>query len=226
MEHQRFAIYYAPRPSLLADATAAWLGWDCQAGKPGGPARDMPAFPPEVTRAPRKYGFHGTLKAPFRLAPGESLAPLSAAVADLAASLPPVDLTGMTLRQIGGFLALTPDDDDNALSQLAARVVMDLDAFRAPLSAAEIAKRRPDRLSQGQRDHLARWGYPYVLNEFRFHLTLTDDLPPDQARSVAAALAPWIAPLLPRPFPIQDLCLFGEADDGQFHLLSRHALTG
>lgn len=226
MEHQRFAIYYAPRPSALAEATAAWLGWDCQAGKPCGPARGMPAFPAEVTLAPRKYGFHGTLKAPFRLAPGESRARLSDAVANLAARLPPVVLPGMSLRQIGGFLALTPDGEDATLSTLAARVVMDLEPFRAPLTTAEIAKRRPERLTQGQRAHLARWGYPYVLDAFQFHLTLTGDLPPDQARSVAKALTAWLEPLVPRPFAIEDLCLFGEAGDGQFHLLSRHALTG
>jgi hypothetical protein len=64
------------------------------------------------------------------------------------------------------------------------------------------------------------------MEEFRFHITLTGALPKDRAEAVRAALAPALAPLLPRPFPIADLCLFGEAPDGRFHILSRHALRG
>lgn len=226
MDHVRYAIYYAPRPGALADATAAWLGWDCQAGRVAAPVAGMPGVPAAVTSAPRKYGFHGTLKAPFRLAPDQTVQDLDGALADLAARLAPVILPGMVLDQLGGFLALVPDGPAPALTHLAGEVVRQLEPFRAPLTAAEIARRRPERLSEIQRAHLMHWGYPYVMEEFRFHLTLTDDLDPDQAASVRAALAPWLMPLVPRPFPIADLCLFGEAEDGRFHLIARHALTG
>ncbi|TKA95193.1 DUF1045 domain-containing protein, partial [Cereibacter changlensis] len=90
----------------------------------------------------------------------------------------------------------------------------------------EIARRRPERLSPRQRGYLADWGYPYVMEEFRFHLTLTGDLPEAEAAQVEAVLAPVLAPLLPRPFRIGSLCLFGEAADGRFRLLERVALTG
>ena len=103
---------------------------------------------------------------------------------------------------------------------------MALDALRAPLTPAEIAKRRPERLNPRQRELLAAWGYPYVIEEFRFHLTLSDDLPEAEAEDLAAVLGPWLAPDLPRPFGITDLCLFGEDQAGRFHLLERHALTG
>ena len=73
---------------------------------------------------------------------------------------------------------------------------------------------------------LGRWGYPYVLEEFRFHLTLSGSLGPAEVDAVMGVLGPWLAPLLPRPFVIEDLCLFGEDAAGRFHLLSRHALTG
>ncbi len=105
-------------------------------------------------------------------------------------------------------------------------MVEGLDGFRAPPSAAEIARRRPERLSLRQRTHLERWGYPYVMDEFRFHLTLTGDLPPDEAEQVAAVLGPYFAPLLPRPFAIDSLCLFGQAEDGRFRLLHRYTLSG
>lgn len=226
MDHQRYAIYYAPRPAALAQATAAWLGWDCQSGRNAAPLPGMPEVPPEVTAAPRKYGFHGTLKAPFRLRQDLTPADLDRAVADLARRLPWLELPGLTLHRLDGFLALVPEGGDGALARLAAEVVQALDSFRAPLTQAEIDRRSPDRLTERQREHLLRWGYPYVMEDFRFHLTLTGDLPPDRAEEVAKLLSPWLLPLLPRPFVVEDLCLFGEAQDGRFHLLSRHALTG
>lgn len=77
-----------------------------------------------------------------------------------------------------------------------------------------------------QRELLSAWGYPFVMEEFRFHLTLSDNLPESEAAELAARLDPWLAPDLPRPFAIEDLCLFGEDAAGRFHLLERHALTG
>jgi Protein of unknown function (DUF1045) len=65
-----------------------------------------------------------------------------------------------------------------------------------------------------------------VMDEFRFHLTLTDDLPEDQAEAVAAALAPVIAPILPRPYFLSDICLMGEGTDGRFRMIDRFALAG
>jgi hypothetical protein len=40
------------------------------------------------------------------------------------------------------------------------------------------------------------------------------------------ALAAHFAPVLPHPFRIEDLCLFGEDAAGRFHLLHRYALAG
>jgi putative phosphonate metabolism protein len=226
--YDRYAIYYAPPPGALADFAARWLGWDAATGRAvahpwvQGLPRDVAA----LTQTPRKYGFHGTIKPPFRLAEGQQAESLHGAAADLAARLAPVTLNGLALHRLGGFLALTPEGDATALAALAADVVIGLDAFRAPADAAEIARRRPDRLSPRQRDLLDRWGYPYVLEEFRFHLTLTGDLTPDEARAVEAALAPVVAPLLPRPFVVDQLCLFGQGTDGRFRILHRYTLSG
>ena len=100
------------------------------------------------------------------------------------------------------------------------------DPLRAPLSAAEIARRRPDRLTKRQRRLLNRWGYPFVMQEFRFHMTLTDRLPPDQTAGMLHRLGAHVAPVLPRPLRIDDLCLFGEDAGGRFHLMHRFALAG
>ena len=51
------------------------------------------------------------------------------------------------------------------------------DQFRAPLSSADMVRRQAGSLSDKQKAYLELWGYPYVFDEFRFHMTLTGALP-------------------------------------------------
>ena len=225
---KRYAVYYAPPEGAFATRAAEWLGWDAETGAAvSGPLPEgLPDGLGDITADPRKYGFHGTIRAPFRPAEGLDLGAVELAVAALAGRLEPVVCDGLVLENLQGFLALTPAGCEAALLELGAAVVEGTDHLRAPLTEAEIARRRPERLSTRQRELLARWGYPYVMEEFRFHLTLTDRLADAVAGPVSTALAEHFAPVLPRPFVIADLCLFGEDGAGRFHLLSRHALTG
>lgn len=227
-DFRRYAIYYVPRPGEIAEAAAAWLGWDLAHGRAVPPPllAGLPGPLADLTAAARPYGFHGTLKAPFRLAPGQSARALNLAAARLAERLAPVSLPRLRLAEPGGFLALIPEGDAKGLLGLGAEVVSQLDRFRAPLTAAEIARRRPDRLSPRQRDLLDTWGYPHVMEAFRFHLTLTGDLEADARAAVTRVLESWLLPILPAPFVIEDICLVGEDAAGRFHLLARHALTG
>jgi len=224
---KRLAVYYAPRPGAFASRAAEWLGRDAVDGH-ALPQPRLPGIPDPaaITRDPRRYGFHGTIRAPFRLADGVTASDAARAVAELAARLAPVSCSGLALENLRGFLALTPQGCEAALLALGAAVVKGTNPLRAPLTEAEIARRRPDRLSRRQRELLDLWGYPFVMEEFRFHLTLTDRLPADASAPVAAALQSHFAPVLPRPFVIEDLCLFGEDAEGRFHLLHRYALTG
>lgn len=222
---KRYAVYYAPAAGEFWDRASAWLGWDAAAGAEVAPP-DLGFQAAAITTDPRKYGFHGTVKPPFRLAEGRDHAALGTAMADLAARLAPVTLPGLRLENLDGFLALVPQGDTAGLERLAGEVVRALDAFRAALNPAEIAKRRPERLTPRQRELLDAFGYPYVMEEFRFHLTLTDRLPEPEAARAAEILAAHFAPVLPRPFVIDSLCLFGEAADGRFHLLHRYTLSG
>lgn len=225
---KRYAVYYAPQSGALADFAADWLGWDACAGA----ARAQPEIAglprpvSEITATPRKYGFHGTIKPPFRLAGGSDLSAVKADLAALAARLAPVEMAGLHLHALGRFLALTPVGDAGALAALAADVVRGLDAHRAPAPPEELARRRGAGLSAAQEENLIRWGYPYVMDQFRFHLTLTGKLAKGEVDQVAAALAPVLGPILPAPFRVESLCLFGEDADGMFHLLHRYALTG
>lgn len=225
---QRYAIYYAPEQGAFADFTAAWLGWDAAAGQAvAHPAiAGLPQPVDVMTATPRKYGLHGTIKPPFHLAPGTDAAGLQAAVAALAGRLAPVVLPGLQLVDLHGFVALVPQGDTAPLAAVAAEVVMGLDAFRAPPSPQEIARRRPEALTDRQRALLAEWGYPYVMDQFQFHLTLTGSLPPADSAAVLAALRPHLEPLLPQPFVLADLALCGQASDGMFRILHRYPLRG
>jgi 2'-5' RNA ligase len=177
----RYALYWTPeRGSRLAGRLASLLGRDAFSGaRPPFPAEVPPGWR-DATRAPRRYGAHATLKAPFRLAEGADEETLIAALARFNADLSPVDLGGLELTPIEGeagvFLALTPRRLSRELSELERRTVVEFEPFRAPLNEAEIARRRPERLTERQRAQLAAFGYPYVFDDFRPHVTLTGPL--------------------------------------------------
>ncbi len=226
MSFRRYAVYYTPPPGPLAAFGAAWLGWDIARGCAVPHRPEGFAALPEVTETPRRYGFHATIKPPFALAGGTDAEALAVALADCARSRPPARADGLRLSRIGRFLALIPEGDSAEIDALAAAVVSGLDGFRAPPTEADLARRRAAGLSPAQESHLLRWGYPYVMDEFRFHMTLSGPLSPDEAAEAEAVLTPLLADVLPRPFVIADLTLAGEDADGRFHELSRHALSG
>ncbi|MBL9059003.1 MAG: DUF1045 domain-containing protein [Mangrovicoccus sp.] len=228
MTYHRYAIYVTPRPGPLAGFGAAWLGWDASAGTPC-PHPLVPGLPrpvAEITAAPRRYSFHGTIKPPFRLAAGSEAGALAEALAAFCAGTAAVSMAGLGLVRLGRFLALAPVGETADLNALAAAVVAGFDAFRAAPDAAELDRRRAQRLTMRQEALLQRWGYPHVMEEFRFHMTLTGPLPPAELAAVEAALAPVLAPLLPVPFRIDALSLLGEDGEGRFHLIARVPLTG
>ncbi len=227
MTFTRYAIYFAPPGD--ADWTrfaTNWLGWNMETGSvaahPDVDGVDVAA----VTDVPRKYGLHATMKPPFRLHKSRTAAELQDACIRLAASYAPVTLEGLEISRLGRFLALCPLGDTAKLGELAAACVCDLDTFRAPATDADLARRRGNGLTPEQDANLVNWGYPYVLDSFRFHITLSGKLDKPTLRSVQAALATHLGPMLPTPFRINDLALVGEAEDGRFHLIHRYALSG
>ncbi len=226
MKFKRYAVYFTPPPGPLADFGAAWLGWDPENGVLPAPVdlHKLNAVREEMTATPRKYGFHATLKPPFRLADGYDLPALQAATRRLAQGAQPFLLEGLQPALLGRFLALVPEGETTTLDALAAETVRALDAFRAPLTEAELAKRRANALSPRQVRLLLKWGYPYVMETFRFHMTLTGKLPKAQAAEVLGALAPVLQDVVSRPFPIDALSLMGEDEAGWFHLIERCAL--
>lgn len=223
----RYAIYFAPAAeSDLARFGDRWLGRDAETGQPvlrpavdGIDADRLQA----LTEAPCRYGFHGTLKPPFHLAEGCDVDDLRRAIAGFAVRQTAFEIAALRLREIGDFIALVPADPTPALAQLAEGCVAEFDAYRAPPDAAELAKRHAAGLTPRQAELLARWGYPYVMDEFRFHLTLTGPVAGHDERSrVAGVLRPLVASLLDQPVPVRELCLFHQLDRAMpFRLIQR-----
>ncbi|MEM1314294.1 MAG: DUF1045 domain-containing protein [Pseudomonadota bacterium] len=226
----RYAVYYAPPAgSALWRFGSDWLGRDAEADAPA-PQPEVEGLPgplAEITAAPRRYGFHATLKPPFALAEGTEAAGLMAAAEALAARTAAFEAPALRLAAGRRFASLRLSAPCAAMTDLAAECVAALDGFRAPAGEAELARRRKAGLSAAQEAHLTRWGYPYVMDQFDFHLTLSGPLGAEALAQVAAALAPRVAPLCQAPLPVREIAVYGDPGGGApFALVRRLPLSG
>ncbi|MGE0237229.1 MAG: DUF1045 domain-containing protein [Parvibaculaceae bacterium] len=222
----RYALYYAPAPDTQLHALgSSWLGRDAWSGA----ATFQPAVEniAGLTGDPRRYGFHATLKAPFKLAANKSRAELSAFATEFACRQTPVMLPKLRLAALDGFLALIPDAENEQLNEFGACCVMDFDGFRGPLHPDEIARRHRSGLSLRQSRLLLNWGYPHVLDQFRFHMTLSDKLEAvDMARLRPEAEAHF-AVAIGVPLLLDAITIFCEAAPGApFRAEERFTLAG
>lgn len=222
---ERYAIFYTPVDALAAFG-AAWLGWDSALGRavPNMTTGNLDVA--ALTATPRKYGFHATLKAPFRLAMGANLAQLQQAATQFAGQHAAFEIGALELRHDRNFVALRPKGLNVQLQDFASAIVKDFDHLRAPLSDADIARRRKSTLSARQDQQMLDWGYPFIFEDFHFHLTLSGTLPQDTSAQVMTALAPHLMPIVQRPFVIDAITVMGQDKDGLFHQIHRHALCG
>ncbi len=214
----RYAVYYAAPPdSPLERFGTGWLGRHHRTGErlpqpalPGLAAERLAA----LTASPRRYGFHGTLKAPFRLAEGRTSAALHAAVAAFAAERTPFALEPLVISDLKGFLAFVPAGPAAALDALARACVRGFEPFRAPLTTEERNRRPLDRLSARQLAQLERYGYPYVLDDFAFHMTLTERLGAADKATLLPHLQAIARPLAAEPFVVDAVAVYEEPTKG------------
>jgi putative phosphonate metabolism protein len=222
----RYAVYFAPpAASALWRFGCSVLGLDVETGE-AAPLPALRRFDAEtwqsITAEPRKYGFHGTLKAPFRLAPGRTVQELDAACSRFAQERARFACAGMAVTAIGRFLALKTVQPCTALDRLAAACVSAFDDFRAPLSEGETERRLRAPLSERQRDHLVRWGYPYVFEDFRFHMTLTGALDEEMRGLAEAELREHFALSgADGSLIVSEIALYRQ-DEGPFRLIARY----
>jgi len=227
--HPRYAIYYAAAPDTDLDRFGArLLGYDAFSGK------DLP-FPDgvlqmasdwrELTRDPRKYGFHATLKAPLSLAPGKTETKLLAACEAFASAPRPIPVIRPVVDSISGFIAVVPAEPSTELERLAADCTSEFDSFRALLAPEDRARRNPSALTERQCGHLDRWGYPYVMEDFRFHMTLTGRLDTERRESVLRMLRNSFSAIGIKTLAIDRIALFRQDDaDSRFHVVSHWKL--
>jgi putative phosphonate metabolism protein len=225
----RYALYFAPpEGSAWGRFGAAWLGRDAATGADL-PHPEVPGVPAEtfhaLTGVPRQYGFHATVKAPFALRSGATRDGLAAALERFCAPRAAFRMPRLEVTRIDDFLALAPVARESRINDLAAECVRDFEVFRAPLEASELERRRRGGLSPRQDRYLEEFGYPFVLAEFRFHLTLTgsiDGAPPQVVAAVRAAAERAVAALADEPLHFDALALFEQrSHDAPFLQLAR-----
>ena len=222
----RVALYSAPPiDDPLHDAASTWLGRCAETNAP----RRQPELPDiaAITADARGYGFHATLKAPMRLAEGVTWERFVSEVESLAAGTRPFTLPRLSVQDLNGFLAIRDAEPSPALQALADLCVAAVDHLRAPLTEAELARRRKNGLPPAQEALLQRWGYTYVFGEFLFHMTLTRRLTAAEKEIYLPAATDFFDPLLEQPRRVTDIALFTQAAPGApFTIAQRIPLRG
>ena len=221
----RVAVYAAPRPGTAWHRLAAeWMGYDPVTGRT---VRRTDVLPIDelagLTATAAAYGFHATLRSPFALADGVGVADVLGAVDRVAAELGPT-APPLEIGRIAGFAAFLPTRDHEALAAIERACVIGLDPVVRPLDKEGLARRRRAGLSPRQDELLVRWGYPYVLDEFRFHMTLTRPLDDTEAERVLSAARDHFGALDGSAFPLDDLVVLTQRDGAPFVELTRLAL--
>ncbi|MBP0112963.1 MULTISPECIES: DUF1045 domain-containing protein [Bradyrhizobium] len=226
----RYAVYFAAgADSALSRFGAELLGYDAYTGDELPFPREALQIAPDwrdISADPRKYGFHATLKAPMALALSKTEAELMAACAAFAGRARPLPVIRPVVDAISGFIAVIPAEPVDTLQDLAADSVRDFDAFRAPLTPEDRARRKPEKLGERQRDYLDRWGYPYVMEEFRFHMTLTGRLDAERRGPILQMLRGRFAALKLDALEIDRIALFKQDDAKErFRIIGEWALA-
>ncbi|SPP99061.1 DUF1045 domain-containing protein [Bradyrhizobium vignae] len=226
----RYAVYFAAgADSALSRFGAELLGYDAYTGDELPFPREALQIAPDwrdISADPRKYGFHATLKAPMTLALNKTEAELMAACAAFAGRARPLPVIRPVVDAISGFIAVIPAEPVDTLQELAADSVRDFDAFRAPLTPEDRARRKPEKLGERQRDYLDRWGYPYVMEEFRFHMTLTGRLDAERRGPILQMLRGRFAALKLDALEIDRIALFKQDDAKErFRIIGEWALA-
>lgn len=228
----RFAVYFSPeQDSALERFGAGWLARSAFTGRVLEQYRDHRIDPDrlaEVTAVPRCYGFHATLKAPFSLASGTTPEELRIAARKFAAGCKPFFCQGLVLSSLGRFLALTLKKPCPGMIRLAHECVQFFDGFRRPATDQEITFRRRKKLTYRQELHLLQWGYPYIFQDFIFHLTLTSRLRKDEEIArLQEVLTPLVEPFADQPLEVGAIYLVHQSNrEEPFRIVERFPLTG
>jgi ribose 1,5-bisphosphokinase len=160
----RFALYFAPLPGAWARFGISALRGDA-----------------------RRYGFHATLKPPFRLAAGTTPAELVSAVDAWCAPQRAFLMPPLAVQRLGDFIALVPAQVEPRLDALREEVTHRFERYAALPDDEEIERRRLRGLTP------------------RFHLSLTGPL----GNEAPPGFSPPSEPLV-----FDGVCVFEEPERG------------
>lgn len=226
----RYAIYYAPEQAHpLSQMASAWLGRDAFTNEicarpilEGLDGIDLDA----LTKGPRHYGFHATLKAPFELYPDQNEGALLAAFRALAARHAPFK-AAIEVAALGPFLAFVLAEASPAMQALHKECVIALDGFRAPLSDFDLKRRLHAGMNPRHEGQLREFGYPYIFEDFRFHMTLSERIADPALRARVLAVLQDHFQTFVGPHEFETLAIFKqEARDQPFTILGLEPLSG
>ena len=215
-QYPRYAIYFVPpADSAIYRFGASLLGYDSFSGQSLPFTEGIEAEVldwRQITTDPRRYGLHATLKAPISLTPGKTEEALIAAMNEFAQMPRAIPVIAPVVRTINSFIAIVPDTPSPELQKFAADCVTTFDDFRAPLTAEDRVRRDGSSLTNEQVAYLDRWGYPYVFEQFRFHITLTGSLPRERLAPVLNILRGRFAALKIQSVSVGHLALLRQSD--------------
>jgi hypothetical protein len=228
----RYAVYFVPNIEQQWWAQAShWLG-RCAVSQQFSAqpliAEVSPKRFAEFTAHPRRYGFHATMRAPFVLASEYQPSDLIRHVSALCQDLKPFVLPRLRVTLLEQFLALVPERDVPQITLLEQQCVTQLNDFAEPLGPEDLIRRRSAGLSSHEDALLLRWGYPYVLDRFRFHCSLTGALTKASPEEVSALTLAAHQHFDHLPLCVFDaLAIFAEPTQGaDFVLLEQCPLIG
>lgn len=225
----RHAAYFAPAFNSQAwDLGSQWLG-RCARNSTLLEQPKLEKISSELfenlTRTPRLYGWHATLKAPFELNLNLRPEELRAAFKQLAHNTVASFHLPLKLVELGDFLALVPSQPSPDLQKFAERCVRELHSFALPLSESELQRRTRADLTDRQKELLGEWAYPFVMEQFQFHLTLSGSLQHIEQQvkeDLKTAAQTWFAPLLEDGLLIDSVTWFTQDQkNGNFHWVER-----
>lgn len=225
----RYAICFTPPASdPLSLVAANWLGRNVFSGDMLGPPAVRGLGIHEIafhTAVPRRYGFHGVLKAPFHLSGDMSESQLLRDLMRFAGTFAPFQISRLEIARLGSFYSLMPSAPCEQIQYLASAIVQEFDRYRAPLSEADIERSDPDGLSAAQFANLHRWGNPYVMDEFRFHMPVTGSINAIDMPRIEPALRTIFEPVLREPVMVSNVALMiEEGTGGPFRVHSLHPM--
>ena len=234
--YKRVAIYFLPKKnSSLENFGKNLLGRDINKKKKISLTRRQKYFInrgftyfdelKDYFEQPAKYGFHATLKAPFRLKRNVKTKNFYDVISHIAAQHSRFKIKGLKIVYSKKFTFITSRKPNKLLRNLENDLVKHLDTFRAELNKTEIKKRIPDSLTFKQNKYLKEWGYPFVFDQFKFHMTLMNQNNNKLSNKQKLELEKLIYKISNNVIEFNEISLLGENKNGHFEEIKRFKLN-